>query len=321
MVDARYDPRALADGRNRGDLEDHFRNLQQFRRQYVKPVSELKEKFDKVEEMVRGLAKQYERPGTLVELSVDAALSLVSQIVGPVEDHPFIKFHKLHFEALITLARASTAASRMQQSLQKAYEISSGILNDGNKSLEPYRRNGKHFRHFRETINPVLVGAWLLRGMVTKDIQELSRLRPGTIKGNFDLANSAHRVHMKARARANEIFEVYVALHQSLWAVISLRSDAERDLKNMSSETGTFRGMAKSMGQIAQSASDFGMLLNSDNKNVADEPGHTITSENLADPIEAAIDDATSVIKMWIDADQKFIDDLYGQDVFAAMRH
>jgi hypothetical protein len=56
-------------------------------------------------------------------------------------------------------------------------------------------------------------------------------LRPGTIKGYFDLANSARRAHTKAQARANEIFEVYVALHQSLWAVISLRSDAERTLK------------------------------------------------------------------------------------------
>jgi hypothetical protein len=150
----------------------------------------------------------------------------------------------------------------------------------------------------------------LLRGMVSSDFKS-RRLNPATIKGYFDVSNAAHRVHARTRTTVNEIFEIYTAHYQSLGLVIALQVQAEKDLKKMKSETGTFRGLSNNLATYAESAVETQMVVESDGK---------LDLDTLPDPINAAIKDTRTVIMDWLDADEEFTTTLSRQDVFAAMR-
>lgn len=315
MTEVKYSPKALPQAKEPADVIGHFQNLMEFRRTTVKPISDVIKEFEKVKQGALDLCDQYKRPGVLAKLSKDAVLKAVSALVGPVSEHPYIKFHAQHFEALITLARAFAAASRAQQNLQKAYEIAASVAKNSGAALAPYRESGDRFRKFKESMNPVYLGAWLLRGYAREDLEN-PRTSKATLKDVLYITFAVYKVHAEARNQTKQLFEIYAGLYQSLGAVISLRLEADRDFEKMKSEKGTFRGLAKNMATIAQSAADIRMLqTNMSDDKMTDE---TLSTDTLTEPIQAAIRDTEAVISAWAEADQKFTDDLYRQDVAAS---
>lgn len=310
MGTTKYTPQALLTAKKVDDVISHYKKLEEFRREYIKPVSELKKKAENLKATAVDLADDYERPGRLVKLTIDVVLKRLSEVVGPVSEHPYVKLHELHFKALIDLAKALSASNRARQNLRAAFEVAKAIQSKHAQALGPYRRDGKKFSRFKESMNPVFLGAWLVRGQVEADVADRGPSLQ-TLGDIFAVGRLLNKVHEEARNQVDEIFEIYTGLHQSLGAVRSLRAEATRLIERMNKEKGATGVIGRTFGAATQYAADRDMI--------SDPDSDMLMTENLHEPIEQAIRETDSVIMDWVQADQKFTDDLFKLDVFAAM--
>jgi hypothetical protein len=176
-------------------------------------------------------------------------------------------------------------------------------------NLDDYRKNGKAFEEFKSSFNQVFLGAFLLRGMMDATAKDRG-LIDKTITEYMHVNRVTRAVHQRARDATEEIFKTYVALHQALGCVRGYVYLAEKDLKAMRGEKGITKGMMNIIANAAENNAALDSVTSSEQ----------LPLDELDNPVLGAINECESVIQDWINADQKFTDDLHRLDVFAALR-
>jgi hypothetical protein len=302
-----YDPRNIGHAKNVSDVKRHLTEAKKIHQTIVVPVSQIGKKFLFIKQSSKDLMDEYKRPGTVASLTFEAMKAAIEKIVGSIGSHPFLKYHEFHFKLLFDTINAISAGQRVNQNMDAAYQIAERIKNESFSCLKPYRDDQEKFNDFKSSMSSVFVGAALLRVMVEQDVNNKS-LSESTIKGWIDVTRAACNVHKRAQSVINEVFEIYVSLHQSLSLVIMLTNLAQKDRNKMQKSGGTI----KNLSTIQENVIKIKLQVMGS--------GSGLDAENLDEPIRAAIQEVEDIINIWIKEDGKFSNDLFKLDVYAAFR-
>jgi hypothetical protein len=131
-----HDPTNILNSTNLNEIKDHIKKAKEQYEAIAKPISEVKDRFDKIVTIAKNLASEYERPAEITKLSVEVVMNgLVSVFGNEVLSHPYIKYHKVHLTFLFAAVKALGAGSRVMDNFHKALETSINARNNAVANL------------------------------------------------------------------------------------------------------------------------------------------------------------------------------------------
>lgn len=261
--------------------------------------------FRKRIEQIKGLLDETKRSGTVFDLGLEGLKRSVSYVVGPIERHPFWKYHQQHFNALKNCIVAISAAERSEKAFREAVKIAKSVRSKSQEQLEPYD-GGEYFRSLTDSFGPVYTGAYVLRMLVDYDIQQ-KKVRQTTIRDVMFMMKEVKKLHDVAALRFNELLSQWICLHQDRSAIIMLIAKSERE-KRYAEKEGKAFGKIVSMDRDKKEQLDMLMEFNEG------------SADDLEYIVNSAITDVERVMNQWAKTMDKFQADLFKLDVFAAIR-
>lgn len=264
---------------------------------YGKSASKYYSKYKTAKSYIKDLADSDTRSVAIVQIGYDAAIAVISDILGTAAK-PYLSIYgpymKIAFSAAKMLEIGTNASQFLQQAIALSEKQSAIILDEVNELAL-----GKQaFSEFENAGNALLVGIWLSRELFN---EESIKANPqAVLQAIFALKGASDRLD-KARSGMDKLIALLAHNAQTRSNVVIKFNEYNLRVEKLEHARGL---VPSSLGTIMRNMDAISYMQRTG------RPGG-ISRRRLAEPFDQIEDKLESILKDWLSQDQRFEDGIF----------